>query len=165
MHTHARVSYPRYNLLPTDIERPWGLLADLRSPGPASASPTPGGAPGKGTAEQSYTCTAARPARTSRSPWPKAFGIHGRGAFYDRAGAVRDLVQNHLLQVLSNVAMEPPPDSEDAETLRDEKVKVLKAIPALTPGASCAASSAAIALSPALRPTRAPRPSPRCGSR
>jgi glucose-6-phosphate 1-dehydrogenase len=62
------------------------------------------------------------------------FGIFGRGAFYDTAGAIRDVVQNHLLQVLSNVAMEPPPASADVETLRDEKVKVLKAIPALVPG-------------------------------
>ncbi len=61
------------------------------------------------------------------------FGIHGRGAFYDRAGAIRDVIQNHLLQVLSNVAMEPPPGSPDTETLRDEKVKVLKSIPALGP--------------------------------
>lgn len=59
------------------------------------------------------------------------FGIHGRGAFYDRAGAIRDVVQNHLMQVLSNVAMEPPPSSRDADTVRDEKVKVLKAIPPL----------------------------------
>jgi glucose-6-phosphate 1-dehydrogenase len=56
------------------------------------------------------------------------FGIVGRGAFYDATGAIRDVVQNHLLQVLSNVAMEPPPNSQDTETLRDEKVKVLKAI-------------------------------------
>jgi glucose-6-phosphate 1-dehydrogenase len=62
------------------------------------------------------------------------FGIFGRGAFYEKTGAIRDVVQNHLLQVLSNVAMEPPPDSADSETLRDEKVKVLKAIPALKPG-------------------------------
>jgi glucose-6-phosphate 1-dehydrogenase len=62
------------------------------------------------------------------------FGIFGRGAFYDTAGAVRDVIQNHLLQVLSNVAMEPPPASPDTETLRDEKVKVLKSIPALAPG-------------------------------
>ncbi len=61
------------------------------------------------------------------------FGIRGRGAFYDKAGTVRDVIQNHILQVLSNIAMEPPPDSEDAETLRDEKVKVLKAIRTLTP--------------------------------
>ena len=56
------------------------------------------------------------------------FGIKGRGAFYDQTGAIRDVVQNHLLQVLSNIAMEPPPGSADSETLRDEKVKVLKAI-------------------------------------
>lgn len=56
------------------------------------------------------------------------FGISGRGAFYDATGAIRDVVQNHLLQVLSNIAMEPPPSSLDTETLRDEKVKVLKAI-------------------------------------
>jgi glucose-6-phosphate 1-dehydrogenase len=56
------------------------------------------------------------------------FGVDGRGVFYDQTGAIRDVVQNHLLQVLSNIAMEPPPGSQDAETVRDEKVKVLKAI-------------------------------------
>jgi glucose-6-phosphate 1-dehydrogenase len=61
------------------------------------------------------------------------FGIHGRGAFYDKTGTVRDVIQNHLLQILSNVAMEPPPISYDAETLRDEKVKVLKAISPILP--------------------------------
>lgn len=61
------------------------------------------------------------------------FGIEGRGAFYDKTGAIRDVVQNHLLQVLSNVAMEPPPRSYDTETLRDEKVKVLKAISPVEP--------------------------------
>ena len=63
------------------------------------------------------------------------FGIEGRGAFYDRAGAIRDVVQNHMLQVVSNVAMEPPPRSQDGETVREEKVKVLKGIPALRPDA------------------------------
>jgi len=58
------------------------------------------------------------------------FGIQGRGAFYDGTGAVRDVVQNHLFQVLSNLAMEPPV-RPDSESIRDEKVKVLKAIPAL----------------------------------
>ena len=62
------------------------------------------------------------------------FGVKGRGAFYDQTGAIRDVVQNHLLQVLSNIAMEPPPSSHDTETLRDEKVKVLKAIAPLDPG-------------------------------
>jgi glucose-6-phosphate 1-dehydrogenase len=56
------------------------------------------------------------------------FGVQGRGAFYDGTGAIRDVVQNHLFQVLSNLAMEPPARS-DGECLRDEKVKVLKAIP------------------------------------
>jgi glucose-6-phosphate 1-dehydrogenase len=56
------------------------------------------------------------------------FGVQGRGAFYDVTGAIRDVVQNHLFQVLSNLAMEPPVRS-DGESLRDEKVKVLKAIP------------------------------------
>jgi glucose-6-phosphate 1-dehydrogenase len=56
------------------------------------------------------------------------FGVQGRGAFYDGTGAIRDVVQNHLFQVLSNLAMEPPVRS-DGESLRDEKVKVLKAIP------------------------------------
>lgn len=58
------------------------------------------------------------------------FGIQGRGAFYDATGAIRDVVQNHLFQVLSNLAMEPPARL-DGESLRDEKVKVLKSIPAL----------------------------------
>ena len=62
------------------------------------------------------------------------FGVFGRGAFYEQAGAIRDVIQNHLLQVLSNVAMEPPPASSDTETLRDEKVKVLKSIRALHSG-------------------------------
>jgi glucose-6-phosphate 1-dehydrogenase len=59
------------------------------------------------------------------------FGIQGRGAFYDETGAVRDVVQNHLFQILSNLAMEPPVRT-DSESIRDEKVKVLRAIPALT---------------------------------
>ncbi len=61
------------------------------------------------------------------------FGVQGRGGFYDRAGTIRDVVQNHLLQVVSNLAMEPPPRSGDLETLRDEKVKVLKGMPSIEP--------------------------------
>jgi len=60
------------------------------------------------------------------------FGVAGRGAFYEEAGAIRDVAQNHLLQLLSNVAMEPPAGS-GTESVRDEKVKVLKAIKALDP--------------------------------
>src|SRR5499425_3068812 len=58
------------------------------------------------------------------------FGVQGRGGFYDQTGTIRDVVQNHLFQVLSNLAMEPPVRS-DSESIRDEKVKVLKAIPAI----------------------------------
>jgi glucose-6-phosphate 1-dehydrogenase len=58
------------------------------------------------------------------------FGVQGRGAFYDQTGAVRDVIQNHLFQVLANLTMEPPART-DSESVRDEKVKVLKAIPPL----------------------------------
>jgi glucose-6-phosphate 1-dehydrogenase len=58
------------------------------------------------------------------------FGVQGRGAFYDQVGAIRDVIQNHLFQVLANLAMEPPIRT-DSESIRDEKVKVLKAIPPL----------------------------------
>jgi len=54
------------------------------------------------------------------------FGVEGRGKFYEEAGAIRDVVQNHLLEVVALLAMEPPV-SGDAEALRDEKVKVFKA--------------------------------------
>ena len=57
----------------------------------------------------------------------EAFGVQGRGAFYEEAGAIRDVVQNHLFQVLANLAMEPPAGT-DSESVRDEKVKVLKAV-------------------------------------
>jgi len=58
------------------------------------------------------------------------FGVQGRGAFYDQTGTIRDVIQNHLFQVLCNLAMEAPVRM-DSESIRDEKVKVLKAIPAL----------------------------------
>jgi glucose-6-phosphate 1-dehydrogenase len=58
------------------------------------------------------------------------FGVQGRGAFYDQTGTIRDVIQNHLFQILCNLAMEPPVRT-DSETIRDEKVKVLKAIPPL----------------------------------
>ena len=58
------------------------------------------------------------------------FGIEGRGGFYDETGAIRDVVQNHLLQLLTNAAMEPPPGAA-AELVRDEKVKVLQGMATL----------------------------------
>ena len=57
----------------------------------------------------------------------ESFGVQGRGRFYEEAGTIRDVVQNHLLQVIANLAMEPP-IGVDSESLRDEKVKVVKAI-------------------------------------
>jgi len=62
----------------------------------------------------------------------ESFGVQGRGAFYDETGTIRDVVQNHLFQVLANLAMEPPVRT-DSESMRDEKVKVLKAIQPLEP--------------------------------
>ena len=59
-------------------------------------------------------------------------GVGGRGGFYEEVGALRDIVQNHLLQVLALVALEPPVSLE-AEAIRDEKVKLLKAIRVLDP--------------------------------
>lgn len=58
------------------------------------------------------------------------FGVQGRGAFFDQTGTIRDVVQNHMFQVLVALAMEPPVRT-DSESVRDEKVKVLKAMPPL----------------------------------
>ena len=55
------------------------------------------------------------------------FGVQGRGAFYEETGAIRDVIQNHLFQVLAILAMEPPARL-DTESIRDEKVKALKSI-------------------------------------
>jgi glucose-6-phosphate 1-dehydrogenase len=60
------------------------------------------------------------------------FGVQGRGSFYDQTGAIRDVIQNHVFQVMCNLMMEPPARN-DAEALRDEKVKVLKSIPPIDP--------------------------------
>jgi glucose-6-phosphate 1-dehydrogenase len=60
-------------------------------------------------------------------------GVGQRGGYYEEAGALRDMVQNHMLQVLALVTMEPPV-SLDAESIRDEKVKLLKSIHPIEPG-------------------------------
>ena len=62
----------------------------------------------------------------------ESFGVESRGSFYDGVGALKDVVQNHLLQVVSLLAMEPP-ISAGAAALRDETVKVLKAIRTFDP--------------------------------
>ncbi len=61
----------------------------------------------------------------------EAFGVEGRGKFYEEAGVLRDVVQNHLLQVVGFLAMEPPSASY-AEAIRDEQAKVLRSIPPLS---------------------------------
>ena len=62
----------------------------------------------------------------------EAIGAGGRASYYDQAGALRDMVQNHLLQLLCLVAMEPPLDLTP-DTVRDEKIKVLRALRSITP--------------------------------
>src|SRR3989475_9764507 len=62
----------------------------------------------------------------------ESIGVEERGAFYEETGASRDILQNHLLQLLSLVAMEPPATFA-ADALRDEKLKVLRAIAPMTP--------------------------------
>ncbi len=61
----------------------------------------------------------------------ETIGLEGRGDYYDQAGALRDMVQNHMLQLLALVAMEPPTDF-DAAAVRDEKVKVLRSLRPIT---------------------------------
>lgn len=60
------------------------------------------------------------------------FGVAGRGKFYEEAGAIRDVIQNHLLQVVALLAMEPPA-SISAESIRNEQVKVFQMIPPIKP--------------------------------
>ncbi len=62
----------------------------------------------------------------------ESLGVEQRGAFYEQTGAIRDIVQNHVFQVLAVTAMEPPV-SFDAEAIRNEKVKVLRALNPLNP--------------------------------
>ena len=62
----------------------------------------------------------------------ESFGVEGRGKFYEEAGAIRDVVQNHLLQVVSFLAMEPP-TTMYVDSVRDEQVKIFRTIPPLSP--------------------------------
>ena len=63
----------------------------------------------------------------------ESFGVEGRGSFYDGVGAIRDVLQNHLLQVVALLTMEPPA-SADPDALREERTKVLRAVRPLEPG-------------------------------
>ncbi len=62
----------------------------------------------------------------------ESFGVQGRGVFYEEAGAIRDVVENHLFQLLTNLTMDPPIRT-DSESIRDEKVRLLKGVPPLDP--------------------------------
>lgn len=62
----------------------------------------------------------------------ESFGVQGRGSFYDRTGAIRDVVENHLLQVTACLAMDAP-SSDHPETLRSEKARLLKAVVPIDP--------------------------------
>src|SRR5436309_9686967 len=63
----------------------------------------------------------------------ETIGVEERAGYYEQAGAMRDIVQNHLLQLLALVAMEPPAAFDD-KAVRDEKVKVLRALRAIADG-------------------------------
>ena len=80
----------------------------------------------------------------------ESLGVEGRGHFYEEAGAMRDIVQNHLLQVLSFVAMEPP-GSFDVESVRNERARCWPRCAPWARPTSCAAST-----------TRAPAAARRC---
>ena len=63
----------------------------------------------------------------------ESFGVQGRGAFYEETGTVRDVVQNHLLQVISLLAMDPPPGGQEAEGRQAEKLRLFRAMRPLDP--------------------------------
>ena len=81
----------------------------------------------------------------------EAFGVEDRGAFYDSVGALRDVMQNHLLQMVALFAMEQPVN-EHSKALRDEKAKVLQAARPSTPSTTCGASTRATSTSRAWQP-------------
>ena len=95
----------------------------------------------------------------------ETIGVAGRGKFYEETGAIRDVMQNHLLQILALLTLEPPVNSE-GESLRDEKVKVLKAVrPVSARRQWCADSSTRTGRSRAWRRIPRWRPTRRCGWR
>ena len=69
-----------------------------------------------------------------RSPWRKSFGVQDRGKFYDEVGTLLDVVQNHMLQVVANLTIDPP-TGEDHDAMRDRKAELMRAVRPLTPDA------------------------------
>ena len=87
----------------------------------------------------------------------EAFGVEGRGAFYEETGVVRDVVQNHLLQIVGYLAMEPP-SSAWREALRGEQAKVLRTIRPLSPAEIVSVSSRGIGREGRPQDSGVPRP-------
>jgi len=94
----------------------------------------------------------------------ESFGVEDRGHFYDPVGAVRDVVVNHLMQVVAVAAMEAPATA-DAESLRTRSSRCSARYTMLSRPVTCAASTTATSTPKASRRTRPPRPTPRCGWR
>ena len=94
----------------------------------------------------------------------ESFGVQDRGHFYDPVGALRDVVVNHLMQLLAAAAMEPPA-AGDPDSLKDAKFAVFRSMLDAIPSITSAASTRATAISTASQPGRTPRPTPRCGWR
>ena len=94
----------------------------------------------------------------------ESFGVEDRGHFYDPVGALRDVVVNHLMQVVAATAMEPPAGGDPA-TLKDAQLAVFRAIADRRPGALRARPVRRLPRHPGRRRrTRRPRPTPRCAS-
>jgi glucose-6-phosphate 1-dehydrogenase len=81
----------------------------------------------------------------------EAFGVQDRGRFYDETGAIRDVVQNHMLQVLANLTMDPP-TGEEHEAMRDQKAALLKAVRPLDPADVVRGQYAGYQAVPGVRP-------------
>ncbi len=94
----------------------------------------------------------------------EAFGIEGRGRFYDEVGAIRDVVQNHMLQVVGVLAMEPPATTYH-DAIRDELVKVFRQVRPLAPANLVRGQFEGYRESPAWPRIRRSRPSRRCAWR
>ena len=116
--------------------------------------------PGSRTSSSSRSGTRTG-STTSRSPSPSRSASASRGGYYDGSGALRDMVQNHLLQLLCLVAMEPP-TYVNREDVRDEKLKVLRALRPIT-GTEVAARSWPASTAPAWSTARRRRRTPRGG--
>ena len=92
------------------------------------------------------------------------FGVKGRGKFYEETGVVRDVIQNHLLQVVSYLAMEPP-SSTYAEAIRDEQAKVLRTVRPMDARRDRPRAVSRLPRRAGRRPTRRSGPTRRCASR